>query len=337
MERDKKSNLQPVVASSEAWHLGNLRGLERALEVVRASLPDAPSSSLNAFSGQLASALTDEAESSWREYLRYADRPQLNLEREAVDVTYDEARALPMIAWPGDGADTSWGLVDVEADGGPDIILAAPFRAVRLDSLPDDKVIVKLYDSYHTATAALVEILTCASRDAHNAFVAPDGRAAWRRLNTLINIYRQSALAALNTLKEDEYVGWKPTLPAEFQLDSAARLICQIAGTPRAQMALATYLTATWLQALADAAERLPAQRRRASFELRLEEARTCMEDALSGMNRTVAAAHWTTGRAFQCMVIFRPQPQSIPVLAILPAAEPATVTELPRAKVRGK
>lgn len=320
MDDPNNKNLQAVIAPADVWHLAQGAAFKRAAELVLNAKNDDAAGSLNDFSTKVLEALSGLANGSFDTYLRSSDRPIAG-DRRALSVQFDDARNVPMVEWPGSAASNSWGMVDIDGVGNePGMVLASPFREMCVDRLPAGSRLVKLTDPHHAATAALVDVLQCAQRDADSAFLIPDSRAAWRRLNMIISIYRNGARAGLEVLGDDDFVNWKADMPMRFEISAAAGLICRIAATSRAQCSVAIHLMATWLQALADATEPMAMPDRQRMFVKRLKDASEGVEKALEGMNLALARAHSDGSENYTCMVIMRPVPQSIPVLAIVPA-----------------
>ena len=54
-------------------------------------------------------------------------------------------------------------------------------------------------------------------------------------LNRVIELYRQAAKFGISALGDDDYIGWRPTMPPDFEIATAAGLICRVAATARAQ------------------------------------------------------------------------------------------------------
>ena len=108
----------------------------------------------------------------------------------------------------------------------------------------------------------------------------------------------------------------------------------RVAATARAQWSLATHLMAIWLQAIADSTEDPAVGDQRHVFLQRIERAADGLEKALDGMNRTLAEPHLADGD-WSMMVIFRPVPTSIPVLALIPKPATSNVDALPVRRAR--
>jgi len=328
MEDSKNNTLQPVISPSESWHLATAQAYQLAAKMASEIKPKEGIPIMDEVS-RLAQAYVDEADSAWQAYLRQSDRAIDTCDRASTRVTYDENRALPLVEWPQDGSE-AWGMVDVHSEDG-DMVMATPFRVVDTRVLPKDKIILKLHDPHHAASAALVETMQCAMRDATGAFQVPDATMGWRRLCSILDIYRQAANIAMGRLADDDYIGWRPNLPSRYEIVNAASLLCQHAATARAQCALATFLMAAWVQAMADSIEGMDPEARRDEFLAQLKRATKCLQDSLNAQNNAVALTQWPANKPMRCMVIFRPLPQSIPVLVVM--SPKGSVTKLPRKK----
>lgn len=319
---DQKTNTQPVVSPAEAWHLATGQALERAMRIAEATLPDSGSETVSEYRGLVLRQLREAAEDSWRLFVQHCDRPTTRLARDSVIVEYDESRSLPMIRWPVEHGDSSWGIIDLESlDGMDPASIATPFRQVDLGRLGEGHQIVQMRDRQHVAIGAIVEMLTTALRDAETAFVAADRHAGWRRLLLIISLYRQAAQIASNALRPDEFSNWKPSMPPLDDLGSAAATICSHATSSRAMLSMAVHLVAQWLQGCADSCEALALEARARSYKEHVVYARDTLSLALEGMNRAVGKAQWKGGGKFDCMVVFRSEQYDIPVLALVPAA----------------
>lgn len=333
---DQKTNTQPVVSPAEAWHLATGQALERAIKIAQATLPDSGSEGVSDFRASLVRQLQVAADESWRLFVQHSDRPTTRIARDSVIVEYDESRSLPLIRWPAEHGDSSWGILDLEdLDGMDPASIATPFRKVDLTRLGDGRQIVQIRDRQHVATGALVEMLTTALRDAETAFVAADLHSGWRRLLQIISLYRQAASLASAALRPDEFSNWKPSMPPLDDLGSAAATICGHATSSRAMLSMAVHLVAEWLQACADSCEAQPIDVRATAYRDRVICARDTLLLALDGMNSAVGRAQWKGVGAFECMVVFRSEQYDIPVLALVPAStEPLTTLPAPK---RGK
>ena len=330
MEDKKQPTPQPVVSPGDAWHLAQGQSFERAAKMVREAAQGQEVPGLDEFCEQLAVKLDSHSDGAFRTFLNRGDRTHFKSAGIRVQAEYDDTSAVPMVRWPDSDPDNTWGMVEPEDLG----VMATPFREFSLERLPDGYRTVKLRDPHHAATAALVELLGCAKRDARTAFVAADHREAWRRLNRVIELYRQAAKFGISALGDDDYIGWRPTMPPDFEIATAAGLICRVAATARAQWSLATHLMAIWLQAIADSTEDPAVGDQRHVFLQRIERAADGLEKALDGMNRTLAEPHLADGD-WSMMVIFRPVPTSIPVLALIPKPATSNVDALPVRRAR--
>lgn len=316
--RKNLDNVQAVIAPAEVWHLAQGAAFEAAATMVREALEDDRPAGLDDYSATLSQALADRARESFKTFMHATDHP-LSVSN-VIAANLDEATNLPMVEWPAAPNSNSWGMLDLEANGVcPAMVLAMPFRPTALDRLPAGTQIIKIDSPYHASTAALVETLQCARRDVDSVFQAGDSRAAWRQLNRLINIYLTASKVGLSYLKDQDFLNWRVQLPSGVQIGAAAGLICSIAATPKAQCGLAVYIMATWLQAMADACEKLPGEERQRTFIKRLHEASQGMEQALDGMNASAARAVAEGMEGFSTMVVMSPVPESLPVLAVIP------------------
>jgi len=333
MDDSTKPNLQPVIDPADVWHLAQGNAFELAAQMVSEARRDITASSLNDFSTCVLEKLESMKDGSYQTFLRSSDRPIAG-DGQALSVRFDDKRNLPVVEWPAVPTNSGWGMIDVPGGNAPDMVLAIPFRETNVGALPEGTVLVKLSDPHHSATAALVEILQCARRDALSAFQGVDARTAWRRLNMIINIYRNAGRVGLDILNDDDFINWRPDMPLRFDIGSASGLICRIAATSRAHCAVATHLMATWLQLVADNTEKMPLNEREDTFLRRLSDASEGVEKALEGMNLALAREHWSGEGRYECMVVMRPVPQTIPVLAIVPKQDEQKVKPMPRRKV---
>lgn len=333
MDDSNRSNPQPVVSSSEAWHLAQLSAFESAAELVRKTNADLQAASLDEFCRLVVTALQDNASESWRTYLRHSNRTLAGSDRTKVIVTFSEDHAIPVVEWP-ESTPGARGMIDLPGGEGADMVLATPFRQVEISTLPPTRLCALLRDPRHAATAALVEVLQCAQRDAQSAFVAPSVRAGWRRLNNVIAVYRQAAKVSLEVLSDDDFIGWKARIPKEIEIYSAASLICEVAATARAQLAMAMYLMASWVQSLVDGMPANGSASAQEAFLARVSAAAMGLEKVLEGMNDSLAKTTWPNHVPGNHMIVFRPIPESLPMLVILPKGEgKATVAKLPKKK----
>lgn len=312
---------QPVISPADAWHLSQGQAFERATRLVRDAGSIAGNMRLDEFTEEVAKTLAAEADKAWRSYLVRSNHA-MPIDEGSPDlhVEFDKARDVPVVYLQEDeGACDGWGIVDLETrdQGEAGLMLATPFRQVDLSRLPSRTHVVKLEDAKHAATAAIAEVLAAACRDIKTAFIAKDAAQAWRRLQQVLQTYRLAAKVALEKLGEDDFHHWSRLIPSKIEIGSGAGLICQLATTSRGQLALATHLVASWIQTMADRLER---EHGPAAAELLVEQVSSAhgrFSGASEAMNTVLAVQHGHAPSTFTAMVIFRPVPGSIPVLAI--------------------
>jgi|GEM_PF-6518368 hypothetical protein len=339
MDDKTRTVAQPVVSPGDAWHLALAQGYEQVGSMMDSLIDELGPMKLDEFVTRIRERLSERAELAWTSFFRGVPKEQaVSGDVGLVRVEFDPDRALPIIHVPStDVGISGWGVVDMPTSkGGREIVLATPFREVALSSLPEGTQLIKLQDARHAATAALVDVLSAALRDSASVFATVNPRSAWHELNRLIHVYRQAARYSISVLSEDDYVNWKPSVPSEIEIGGAPEMICQIAATARGQSVLAVHLVAHWLQALADTVNKRPASDRQALYIQAVESARNSLSQILEGMNRACLAANAVSPSAVDAMVIIRPHPIGIPVLAAVPRAEQSSVRPLRAKKASG-
>lgn len=342
MDDNPNTRAQPIVTPSEAWHIARGQAYEQASAIVAEAASERPGTELERILMGICEQFNDASADAWAQYLSYGDRPVNFVSRDDVTIDFDEARDLPMMHWHTTQLqDASWGMVDFPApddagDPSQGMVMATPFRVIDLNRLPKGHMLVRLQDPHHAATAALVEVLQCSRRDAASAFMGCDEVQSWRRMNGVINIYRQAAATSLSMLNDDDYVGWRPSQPEGFNIGSAASIIVRVASTARAQCAIATHLVSAWLQSLADHFSGIEGDGR-VQFLKELESATGSLEATLSGMNDALARDYWADDQPRSCMVVFRTPQSDVPALAIIPSEEKPQVAKLPRKRGQKK
>lgn len=305
---------QPIVSATEAWLLSRAQAMaslaERAGELTGQALID----EIHALN-----------EAAWTNYFQYADVPgAVQAQRGEIKAHLDPDTDLPVVIWPRmEGSKTgSWEFVDLGELEGLDLTMTAPFRRVALASLPEGTTVVALKDPRHSAAAAMVEVMGSGRRDITAAFSAKDPVLAFRRLNRIIQVYRQAAQITMRQMQIDEFHTWDPKVPRNFSLAQAEALICQVGASARSHQVLAVHLMASWLQNLADDKEINAEPDRKVALMGEVNAMLGKFTRTLEHYNQTACEDAGHVPDQCSVMVIFQPQEQPGPVLAIVPAGE---------------
>lgn len=303
---------QPVVSATEAWLLSRAQALASLSELT---------------SGITGQALVDEirslSEAAWTNYFQYADVPgSVQAQRHEIVAHLDPDTDIPVVIWPrsDDGRAGAWAFVDLGELEGLDLTMTAPFRQVAISRLPPDTKTFPLKDPRHSAAAAMVEVMASGRRDITAAFSAQDPVLAFRRLNRIIQVYRQAAQITMRQLQIDDFHTWDPKVPRSFSLAQAEALICQVGASARSHQVLAVHLMAGWLQNLADDKEINAEEDRKAALLSEVTAMLAKFTRTLEHYNRTACEEAGHAPDSCSVMVIFQPQEQPGPVLAIIPA-----------------
>lgn len=315
---------QPVVSVTEAWLLARAQCLASLAERARAH-PGHP----------MSAEILELSDAAWAGYFEYADVPApLQDQRDAIRVHLDPSTDIPVVVWPQleDARVGNWSFVDLGQIEGLDLTMTVPFRQVAVSSLPEETVVVPLTDPRHSAAAALVEMINSGQRDIVAAFAASDPTLAFRRLNRIIQVYRQAAKVTLDQLQRDDFHTWDAKVPKNFSLANAEALICQLGATARSHQVLAVHLLAQWLQALADSKDVKAAPDRKAALLEEVDAMKSKFGRNLEHYNRLACEA---VGKAFEAcsvMVLLQPVPRTGPVLAFIPAGGDVVPLRAPKA-----
>lgn len=335
MSDQPTSHAQPVVSPAEAWHLAHGQAYERAAMLISRVVHQLSDPCVDAAQAidELRTQLEDESDTAWSQYLSYGDRPNLHADRADVTVQYDDVRGIPVVQWPVQKESGSWGIVDLETSAG-NVVLATPFRAVDTGRLPDTRVLIEITDRHHVAVAALVEVMRVAQRDTASAFQVADGTMAWRRLNAVINVYRQATNVLADVLGPRDFNGLRPSIEQPFEISDAPALITRMAASHRARSALATGLMCKWLQRKADELESAGGARSQQLLAA-VAEAASMLNEELAGLNHRLAESAWTYDEPFTTMLLYRDAGENVPVLAVTPWPDESKVKKLPQRRKR--
>ncbi len=306
---------QPILSPAEAWHLASWSLAEKLL-----STPAA----------ELAAMIQNTLEASRDSFLGMTSLP-IDLLSQSYKIIGEMPDSLPfpVAHWPTTDEEIrdTWGFVDMTDESDAPFTLVSPFRPVSISSMPVGTQVLRIRDTRHSATAAIVEAMTCANRDLSNALASNAPEMGWRRSNTVINVYRRAARLVFQTLTEEDFVNWSPSAPNEIDISSAPSLVAQIAATAKAQSVLAFQIIASWAQAVVD-----NAQQAKEPPEVAIQHTRTALEamnQSLEAFNQTLLLRSKISPPNVRTMVVFRPIPHSIPVMLAIPIDD-SNVHKLP-------
>lgn len=311
----QRGTSQPIVSATEAWLLSRAQTLASLAALASSMKP------------QLLSAqIAELSEAAWNQYFQHADVPApVQAQRDAIVAKLDPETAIPVVEWPAleETRVGAWEFVDLGKTEGLDLTMTAPFRRVSLSSLPEGTRIMPLKDPRHSAAAAMVEALGSAKRDIIAAFTAVNPVTAFRRVNRIIQVYRQAAKVTMAQLHTDDFHTWEPNAPRNISLAQAEALICQVGATARSHQVLAVHLMAQWLQHLADDDEVNRAPNRKDALMSEVDAMLAKFTRTLDHYSRQVTEPMGLGPEACSVMVIFQPIPGPGPVLAIIPTRSP--------------
>jgi len=296
---------QPILSPAEAWHLARWSLAEKLL-----STPAA----------ELGAEIQSVLESARHGFLGTAALPvELIQGSDKITGELPESLPFPVAHWPTSDEEIrdTWGFVDMTDDGETPFTLVSPFRPVSISNMPEGTQVLRIRDTRHSATAAIVEAMTCANRDLSNALSSNTPEMGWRRANTVISVYRRAARLVFQTLTEEDFVNWNPSTPGGIDISSAPALVAQIAATAKAQSVLAFQIVASWAQAVVDSAQKNAEPKEQPLQHIR--EALAAMEASLNAFNQTLLLRSKIPHDSVQTMVVFRPLPHSIPVMLAIP------------------
>lgn len=207
-----------------------------------------------------------------------------------------------------------------------------PFRQVSLASLPQGVEIVRIVDPRHAAMAALDEVFRVMAHDLDVHVRPAEPGIARRRLAHLVAFYTKAAKLSGESLGEDEFREWDRHLREFTPVDQMVRVIAEGALTASAQHVAALQLVARFVGHAMDASEKAnPAgdeSEWMSTTLLGIDQARRSIESAMHGYNLALMAFSGVSSARASAMVITRPMPHGLPVLAILPeGAAVATIT----------
>lgn len=321
-KRPHRANPQPIISATEAWLLSRAQALTSLAASIEKMKPQAIAAEI--------AALTDAA---WAQYFKHVDAPPaVQAQRASILADLDPETAIPVVEWPATEETRVgvWEFVDLGKTEGLDLTMTVPFRPVSLASLPEGTRVVPLQDPRHSAAAAMIEALTSAKRDITAAFTAVSPVTAFRRLNRVIQVYRQAARITLAKLQTDDFHTWQPNAPRTISLAQAEALICQLGATARSHQVLAVHLMAQWLQHLADdeTISRAPDRKEAVMGELMAMIAK--FNRTLEHYSRQSSEDAGITHETYAAMVIFHPVPGTGPVIAFVPAGGPNTESVVP-------
>lgn len=307
---------QPILSPAEAWHLARWQLAETLLSTPAAELAAKIQSTLevsrDGFLGTTALP---------RELLEHSDK---------ITGELPESLPFPVAHWPTTDEEIrdTWGFVDMTDDGETPFTLVSPFRPVSIADMPEGTQVLRIRDTRHSATAAIVEAMTCAKRDLSSALASNAPEMGWRRANTVISVYRRAAKLVFQTLTEEDFINWNPSTPGGIDISSAPALVAQIAATAKAQSVLAFQIVASWTQAVVDSAQQSKDTPEAALQHVR--DALSAMDQSLEAFNHTLLLRSKISPSKVQTMVVFRPIPHSIPVMLAIPRDD-SRVLQLPR------
>lgn len=307
---------QPILSPAEAWHLARWSLAEKLL-----STPAA----------ELAATIQSTLEVSRDGFLSTTTLPtEMIGQSDKITGELPDSLPFPVAHWPTTDEEIrdTWGFVDMTDEGETPFTLVSPFRPVSIATMPEGTQVLRIRDTRHSATAAVVEAMTCAKRDLASALAANSPEMCWRRANTVIHVYRRAARLVFQSLTEEDFVNWNPSAPNEIDISTAPALIAHIAATAKAQSVLAFQIISSWAQAVVDTA-----QQDKGSPESALQHIRTAdeaMGQALDAFNHTLLLRAKIQPQTIRTMVVFRPIPHSIPVMLAIPI-DNSNVLKLPR------
>jgi len=306
---------QPILSPAEAWHLARWQLAEMLLLT--------PAS-------ELAATIQANLDASRDGFVGQAKLPATLIgSADRITAELQDGMPFPVAHWPttDDEIRDTWGFVDMTDSGDVPFTMVAPFRPVSIANMPEGTQVIRIRDTRHSSTAALVEAMTCAKRDLTAALRSSAPEMAWRRANSVISVYRQAAKLVFRTLSEEDFNNWNPSAPGEIDITSAPALIAQIAATAKAQGVLAFQVIYAWTQAIVDSANQTQATPD--AVIAQIDEALASMDESLSAFNKTLLLRSKIAPNTVQTMVVFRPHPHSIPVLLAIPVGASDTIRSL--------
>lgn len=330
-----RSGKTMVVDDPQAiWHLSRMRAYSEASQAILAAMDEKlPKNTHERRSRKLAEDMNDKAQKAWAEFARCASANEYENEMIAEIGIPDDVRPnvhdnVVVLTWnsASNGENSTWGVFEVRAqadrtDRG--FQLTTPFREVQIDRLPEGTQLIRINDPRHAATAALSEIFEMIIRDIESFCVGLQPEQIWQRMRYQAMFYQKVVRISVETLPDDEYRSWEPSLPERINIKDAPAIIARLAATSRAQQILAMHIAARFYLSRIDSAEQGPDDDEEARWVKQvsdaLSEARRTLKDALEGYNAAIMAFANIPAQGRSAVAIMRPRPRSLPLLAIVP------------------
>lgn len=333
-----------LTASSleQAWLLRGADVYQEAARMVTMALTSGESEktavgrALRERAEQLSGLLLRQAEADWRSFLKTAAPNQMPLPVGVVQIDLDLETQIPGAKISEDylaaaAAAEASGVVDIPVEGEADFSLLTAFRPLRLQSLPAGTVHIAIRDTRHVALALVSEMVSIVDRDIASAVRGVAAEMGWKRINRLAVVYLGAAQLARQEASDDEYVQWTPRMPEVIDLGSAAKVICDVAASARLMRAMAVHLVGAWLRHTLDLRDSLPALERLQALRADVTNAQDQIATQLHVMHRQRFAEAGIDESQFEPMMVFRPVPESAPLLAAIPVSNKPPVRGLVR------
>lgn len=312
--KDKHKGLhEPVITPGESWHLGRMDALQAAARIVR-KYAKRNGVTLGDVAYAVERDLGEMTDKSLMSYYQAAG--QTGMGTEPPTVIFDRDAGVPLLCRPR-ATEGGWGIVDMADDrGGEPMVLATPFRAVDLKTLPLGTQTITIRDPAHSALAVVMEVLECMRRDLDAAAVASSEDDAMHRISRLLVVYASAAAFAINALDEDDFVEWRTIIPDIVDITKAPAAIVATATKARAQAAVGLQLCSLWLGTVCDQALDKPAGSRITCIAGAIDTATTKLRPLLESLNGFLSGAK---EGSVDHMMVMRHGTGSLPVLAIIP------------------
>lgn len=330
---------------SQVWcmaRLGVMRDLRRQIEaVIAAGASQADEHRLIALSRKLEAGAND----LWLEFVAACTGSQFE-HNAMLDVgqpdfiEHDHRTGIVKVMWKGRGNQREhWGILEImaEKDGtGQPMLLATPFREVDLRVLPKGSQQVHITDRQIAATFTIHEILDTIVRNIKQFAPGMGADQLWQRMLAQAKFFREPLTGILDRLADDNYLEWKKPDLDKATLVDAIRVVAESGATTIAQRTIAMRIVTRYYTDLLNACERDNPQGGESEWvDKAFQELQTVCDKFATdcdGYERTLLAWAKISTQGKRVMRIFRPFPEGVPLLAVVPADASAAPTALPRA-----
>lgn len=329
-ERDDRLAAPTTV---EAWHLARVQALQDVIKGLGAIVSEPHENPKELLVGEI-TALSERLVAHWRSFcdaaLLRTDRDMsflfkepalpvriaLLAEKRAIDITW---------ATPAPDDDAPFLLPGRHALGTTTFAEpSSPFQAVRITKLPQDTVFLPITEPMHAATAAVVEVLRAIVRDIGDHVKSAPDEHGWAQMAFFVAFYQRTVRLLEQGLGDDEFRQWDRVVLEPSSFVQIPKAIVASTTSSNALRVLSVGMVAQLYERLMVTAEREHGTNPGMLVEVvsrQLVLAHQQLASILEGHNHILLATSNATEVDAVPVVIMRPQPGGIPVLALIPAS----------------